>query len=163
MFRIERDRENRVKRIYTWEPWFFMFFGLFHMHRIWALIDRESYASFWVGIMEKKGLSYFVIMGILAGLCVLGIITFIRERRRNYIWRWIYLCGGAYVLFDLFAIATGLKVWQQLLKVMFDTTSPYWNTVWGFFILLGTAVFVLGISLMFERSGYLDVRNKRNS
>ena len=54
-------------------------------------------------------------------------------------------------MFDLFAIATGLKVWQQLLKVMFDTTSPYWNTVWGFFILLGTAVFVLGISLMFER------------
>ena len=52
-----------------------MFFGLFHMHRIWALIDRESYASFWMGIMEKKGLSYFVIMGILAGLCILGIIT----------------------------------------------------------------------------------------
>ena len=139
-----------MKRIYFWEPWFFIFFGLFHMHRIWALIDRSSYASFWMGIMEKKGLPYFLIMGILAGLCILGIITFVRERKTNYIWRWIYLFGGAYVLLDLFAIATGLKVWQKLLEVMFDTASPYWNYVWGFFILLGMAVFVLGIRLLIK-------------
>ena len=137
--------------IYIWEPWFFIFFGLFHMHRIWALIDRESYASFWMGIMEKKGVSYFLIMGILAGLCILGIITFIRERKANYLWRWIYIFGGIYVLFDLFAIAIGLEVWQKLLEVMFDITSPYWNIIWGFFILLGTAVFILGIKLMFKR------------
>ena len=126
------------------------FFGLFHMHRIWAIIDRESYASFWMGIMEKKGVPYFLIMGILAGLCVLGIITFIRERKANYLWRWIYIFGGTYVLFDLFAIAIGLRVWQKLLKAMFDITSPYWNIVWGFFIFLGTAVFVLGIKLMLK-------------
>ena len=90
-------------------------------------------------------------MGILAGLCILGIITFIRERKANYIWRWIYVFGGAYVLFDLFAIANGLKVWQKLLNVMFDTASPHWNYVWGFFILLGTAVLVLGIALLIKR------------
>ena len=121
------------------------------MHRIWALIDRESYASFWIGIMEKKGLAYFLVMGILAGLCILGIITFIREKKANYTWRWIYLFGGAYVLFDLFAIAIGLEVWQRLLAVMFDTSSSYWNIIWGFFILLGTAVFVLGIGLIVKR------------
>ena len=139
-----------MKRIYLWEPWFFFFFGLFHMHRIWAIIDRESYASFWMGIMEKKGVPYFLIMGILAGLCVLGIIIFIRERKANYLWRWIYIFGGTYVLFDLFAIAIGLGVWQKLLEAMFDITSPYWNIVWGFFIFLGTAVFVLGIKLMLK-------------
>ena len=137
-----------MKRIYSWEPWFFMFFGLFHMHRIWAIVDRETYASFWMGIMENKGFPYFLIMGILAGLCIVGIITFIRERKANYSWRWIYLFGGAYVLFDLFAIAIGLEGWQKLLAVMFDINSPYWNLIWGFFILLGTAVFVLGITLM---------------
>ena len=140
---------QKVKRIYAWEPWFFIFFGLFHMHRIWALIDRETYASFWMGIMEKKGSAYFLIMGILAGLCILGIITFIRERKADYIWRWIYLFGGVYVLFDLFAI--GLEGWQRLLAVMFDTTSSYWNIIWGFFILLGMAVFVLGIGLIVKR------------
>lgn len=121
------------------------------MHRIWALIDRETYASFWMGIMENKGLSYFLIMGILAGLCILGIIMFIREWKANYIWRWIYLFGGAYVLFDLFAIAIGLDVWQKLLAAMFDTNSSYWNIIWGFFILLGTAVFALGIILMVKQ------------
>ena len=110
------------------------------MHRIWAIIDRKSYASFWIGIMENKGPLYFLLMGILAGLCIVGII--------NFIWRWIYLFGGTYVLFDLFAIAVGLEGWQKLLAIMFDTNSPYWNFIWGFFIALGTAVFALGIFLM---------------
>ena len=145
-----------MKRIYSWEPCFFIFFGLFHMHRIWALIDRKAYASFWMRIMENKGLPYFLIMGILAGLCVLGIITFIRERKNNYSWRWIYLFGGTYVLFDLFAIAVGLEGWQKLLAVMFDTNSPYWNIIWGFFILLGTAVFALGIILMVKKKKKLE-------
>ena len=114
-----------MKRIYSWEPWFFVFFGLFHMHRIWALIDRETYVSFWMGIMENKGLPYFLIMGLLAGLCIIGIIIFFRERKANYAWRWIYLFGGAYVLFDLLAIAVGLEAWQKLLAIMFDTHSPY--------------------------------------
>ena len=140
-----------MKRIYSWEPWFFIFFGLFHMHRIWALIDRETYASFWMGIMENKGFLYFLIMGILAVLCVVGIITFIRERKANYHWRWIYLFGGVYVLFDLFAITVGIEGWEKLLAIMFDTHSPYWNYIWGFFILLGMAVFILGIVLMVRK------------
>lgn len=140
-----------LRRIYAWEPWFFIFFGIFHMHRIWALFDREGYASFWLGIMTRKGITYFLLMGILATLCILGIVTFIRERKKNYWWRFIYIFGGMYLLFDLFAIATGLKFWQILLEMMFDTTSRYWNIIWGFFILLGTFVFVLGIRLLIKR------------
>ena len=139
-----------MKKIYRWEPWFFLFFGIFHLHRIWALIDKESYASFWLGVMKSKGLIYFLLMGILSVLCILGIVTFFRERGKNYWWRWIYLCGGAYLLFDLFAIATGLDFWQKLLDKMFDTQSSYWNIIWGFFILLGGFVFVLGISLLIK-------------
>ena len=148
--------ENRLKRIYFWEPWFFVFFGLFHMHRVWALTDRNAYASFWMGILTHKGAAYFAIMGLLGILCILGIVTFIRERKRNFLWRWIYLFGGLYVLFDLFAIAAGLGFWQKLLSAMFDTTSPYWNAVWEFFILLGAAVFVLGIGLLCTRKKSLS-------
>ncbi|MCR5203724.1 MAG: hypothetical protein K6E47_01605 [Lachnospiraceae bacterium] len=140
-----------MKRIFAWEPWFFIFFGVFHMHRIWALIDRQSYADFWMGIYEEKGVTYFILMGLLAGLCILGIVTFIRERKANYIWRWIYVFGGAYVLFDLFAIAIGLEIWKKLLSAMFDTTSALWNPIWIFFIVLGCAVFVLGIRLLVIR------------
>ncbi len=140
-----------MKKIYAWEPWFFLFFGLFHMHRVWALFDRASYAAFWMGIMEDRGTLYFLIMGLLAALCILGIITFVRECRANYIWRWVYVFGGAYLLFDLFAIAAGLESWRKLITAMFDTASPYWNPVWIFFILLGAAVFALGIHLMSVR------------
>ena len=140
-----------MKKILAYEPWFFMFFGLFHLHRIWGLIDRISYAEFWMGVLEQKGIIYFGLMGILAVLCVLGIITFFKNRRSNYWWRWIYLFGGAYVLFDLFAIAIGLEIWHELLLLMFDVNSPYWNVIWSMFILLGGFVFVLGIKLLAQR------------
>jgi len=55
------------------------------------------------------------------------------------------------LLFDLFAIATELEMWNELLLFMFDVNSPYWNMVWGFFILLGAFVFGLGIRLLIKR------------
>ena len=139
------------KKIFAWEPWFFIFFGLFHLHRIWGLINRSSYAQFWIGILETKGLFYFVLMGVLALLCILGIITFFQNQQNNYWWRWIYLFGGVYVLFDLFAIAVGLEFWNRLLLWMFDVNSPYWNIIWLFFVLLGGFVFILGIKLLRQR------------
>ena len=56
--------------------------------------------------------------------------------------------GGSYLLFDLFAIAAGLDFWRELILMMFDTTSRYWNAVWTGFILLGGAVFLLGLKLL---------------
>ena len=140
-----------MKKIYAWEPWFFMFFGLFHLHRIWGLIDRTSYADFWLRILESKGTFYFVLMGILAFLCVCGIVTFCKNKKNNYWWRWIYIFGGSYVLFDLFAIAIEFKVWNDLLLFMFDVNSAYWNIVWGFFVVLGGFVFCLGAKLLKQR------------
>ncbi len=139
-----------MKKIQAWEPCFFIFFGLFHLHRIWAIIDREAYASFWLGILEKKGVAYFIIMGVLTILCILGIAKFFQAGNNNYRWRWIYICGGCYLLFDLFAIAIGLDFWHQLLFWMFDTKSPYWNAVWATFILLGVFSFILGITLLIK-------------
>ena len=139
------------KKIYLWEPWFFIFFGIFHLHRIWGLADRNSYAEFWLGILENKGAIYFILMGVLASLCILGIVTFIKNRNNNSWWRWIYIFGGTYVIFDLFAIAVELKFWNNLLMMMFDVNSPYWNIIWSFFILLGGFLFMLGIVLFRQR------------
>lgn len=63
-----------MKKIYKFEPWFFMFFAVFHLHRIWGLVDRNSYAEFWINVMVSKGLFYLVLMGILSVLCALGWI-----------------------------------------------------------------------------------------
>ena len=98
--------------------------------------------------MENKGALYYLIMGLLTCLCIMGIVTFIREYKTNYSWRWIYLFGGVYVLFDLAAIAYNLEIWRRFLAIMFDTASPYWNAVWLFFILLGAVIFVLGVRLL---------------
>ncbi|MCH5270235.1 MAG: hypothetical protein J1E83_05745 [Lachnospiraceae bacterium] len=125
-----------------------MFFGVFHLHRIWGLIDRKSYADFWIGVMEQKGWFYYLLMGLLAILCILGIKTFLKNLHQNYLWRWVYILGGSYVLFDLFAIAAGLEFWHKLILQMYDITAPHWNILWFLFILMGGAVFVLGISLL---------------
>ncbi len=87
-------------------------------------------------------------MGVLSFLCVLGIFIFFKNLQRNYWWRWIYLFGGAYLLFDLFAIATGLEFWNKLLLRMFDVNSAYWNFIWSFFILIGGFAFFLGVKLL---------------
>lgn len=143
-----------MKKIYSFEPCFFLFFGLFHLHRIWGLIDRQAYAAFWIGVMEKRGIFYFLLMGILAVLCVLGMVTFFANLRRNYWWRWIYIFGGGYLLFDLFAITTGLRFWHELILAMFDVTASYWNLLWGGFVVLGGGVFVLGC-LLLKRVGVM--------
>jgi hypothetical protein len=150
-FHNERKTVNSLKKIYAWEPWFFIFFGLFHMHRIWGLIHRKSYADFWLGVLAEKGFFYFALMGLLAVLCVLGMVVFFRHLQSNFWWRWIYLFGGGYLLFDLFAIAIDLKVWSDLLAMMFDVGSPLWNLIWGFFVLLGAFVLGLGICLLRQR------------
>lgn len=44
-----------MKKIELFEPWFFIFFGIFHLHRIWGIIDRKAYTEFWIGVMNEKG------------------------------------------------------------------------------------------------------------
>lgn len=140
-----------MKKIEAFEPWFFIFFGIFHLHRIWGIIDRTAYAGFWLGVLCNKGAFYYLLMGILALLCILGIKVFFQNIHSNYWWRWIYLFGGSYLLFDLFAIATGLEFWQALLQKMYDVSAPYWNVLWSAFIGMGGAVFLLGVSLFLKR------------
>ena len=56
-----------------------------------------------------------------------------------------------------------MKFWNQLLHMMFDTKSPYWNAIWLFFILLGAGVFVLGIQLYRSRKrGESDEQYKKD-
>lgn len=108
--------------------------------------------AFWLGVLTQKGPLYFGLMGLLAVLCLAGVATFFRNWGRNPWWRWIYLFGGSYVLFDLLAIAAGLSFWHSLLAWMFDVTSPCWNFLWGFFVLLGGASAALGLSLLVRRT-----------
>ncbi len=145
-----------MNKIKVYEPYFFLFFGLFHMHRIWGLIDRKSYATFWINVMENKGIFYFGLMGILSVFCLLGIYTFFRNLHYNYWWRWIYLFGGSYVLFDLFAIATGMEFWRCLILAMYDIDAWYWNVLWVSFVILGLLVFGLGVYLQKKRIALLQ-------
>ena len=141
-------KDARVRPV---EPWIFLFFGLFHLHRVWALIDRPSYAGFWLGLMTRKGPLYVLLMGVLAGLCVVGMVVFLTSLREKGWWRWVYpLCGG-YLLFDLLAIATGWSVWQELITRMYDIASPCWVPLWAAFILLGAASLTLGLLLLRAR------------
>ncbi|MGN0394051.1 MAG: hypothetical protein ACI4EF_01700 [Coprococcus sp.] len=48
----------------------------------------------------------------------------------------------------IFAIATGLEFWHDLILAMFDVTAWYWNLLWGGFIAMGGVVFVLGCVLL---------------
>lgn len=140
-----------MKKIKAFEPWVFIFFGVFHLHRIWGLIDRKSYADFWIETMENRSVFYYVLMVILAGLCICGIVTFMKNLHNNFWWRWIYIFCGGYLLFDLFAIITGLEFWHELILKMFDISASYWNVLWGLFIVIGGISLTLGIYLLRQK------------
>lgn len=138
-------------RIFWFEPWFFLLFGLFHLHRIWGLLDRRGYAGFWLAVLEGRGPLYLALMGLLSGLCLAGLVAFFRCRREGRWWRWLYVFGGGYVLWDLTAVAAELPFWRELLYGMFDVHLPFWNLLWGGFVLLGGAVFLVGLFLLRQR------------
>ena len=93
-----------MSRIHPLEPWFFLLFGAFHLHRVWALADRAGYAAFWMGLLEQKGPLYFLLMGALALLCLWGAALFFRERRQPRWWRWAYVLGGGSFALGLWLI-----------------------------------------------------------
>lgn len=148
---MRMDIEKSCDGIQPFEPWIFLFFGAFHLHRIWGLLDRKSYAEFWINLMENKGLLYYFLMGVLAVLCIWGIKTFFQNLHNNFWWRWIYIFCGGYVLFDLFAIAAELEFWHELIFKMYDIYAPYWNVLWSCFIALGGVSFALGLKLLLKR------------
>ena len=43
-----------MKKIYAWEPWFFMFFGVFHLHRIVGFFIALGAFVFCLGIKLLK-------------------------------------------------------------------------------------------------------------
>jgi hypothetical protein len=95
-------------------------------------------------------------MGFMAALCIAGIAVFVRNKKSNCWWRWFYIFGGGYVVFDLIAIFIRLDMWENLLYNWYDVANPYWNWIWGAFILLGAISSVIGIMLCF----YLLRNNK---
>lgn len=139
---------NEKSKIFWFEPIVFLFFGVFHLHRIWGLIDRNGYSDFWLSVLNKRGLLYYILMGILSVLCIAGVAVFIKNKGKNYWWRWFYVFGGGYVLFDLFAIAIRLSIWENLLNLMFDVTGWYWNIIWVAFIVLGLISLIIGILII---------------
>ena len=134
------------------EPVFFLLFGLFHLHRIWGLLDRTGYASLWTGLLRERGLAYYVLPLALALLCVAGISVLLRRGARGCPWRWLYLLGGGYVLFDLAAILSGWTPWLELLEWMFDVSNPAWDLLWGGFSLMGLLSLLFGIKLWIKKS-----------
>ena len=143
---------SKNSKIIWIEPVFFVFFGVFHIHRIWGLIDRKGYSDFWLSVMNNRDWFYFLLMGVLSLFCIIGMVIFIMNRKNNYWWRWVYIFGGGYLIFDLLAILIKLKIWESLLNWMFEVTNPYWNIILGVFIFLGLFSLCIGISLVQRHS-----------
>ena len=65
---LQSGKEAIMREVRPFEPWFFILFGLFHLHRVWGLLDRESYAAFWLGVLTERGVFYWTLMAALGGM-----------------------------------------------------------------------------------------------
>ena len=137
-----------MKKIQLFEPWFFIAFGVFQLHRIWGLIDEKAYIDFWMNTAGQNSIVYYFIIGVLEILCIMGIITFFKNIHSNYRWRWLYFAGAALILFDLSAISAGSVIGRVLLSAMFGINYLCRRSLLMLLLAAGTFSFILGIDLL---------------
>lgn len=123
----------------------FMFFGIFHVHRIWGLVNPSAYAEFWLNIINKEKYGALAIVLIIFALSF--VILFFTNLKKLRWWRWFYFCGGVYVLLDVFSNLARLGLIKKATIWMFTVTGPIWYLLWGFFTLLGFGCIMLSVYL----------------
>ena len=128
---------------YKFEALFFFLFGLFHLHRIWAFIDSKSYNEFWLRLLEKREISFFILGILLIIVTIVIILYFIKSFKERKWWRWIYLFGGLYLFIDSILNMLNNNFMKNIVIKMYTIQQPYYNILWGFFIVLGIICVVI--------------------
>ena len=128
---------------YKIESLFFVFFGLFHIHRIWAFIDVEAYNVFWLNVLKNRNLFFYILGIILVPLAIVAIAFFVKYFKEKKWWRWIYLFGGIYVLIDCILNLLDNSFMTYIVIKMYTLKQPFYNILWGFFILVGIICIII--------------------
>jgi hypothetical protein len=129
---------------YKFESLFFFFCGLFHLHRIWAFIDSKSYNEFWLNFLEKRDAAFFISCVLFIAVTVVVIFYFIRNYKERKWWRWIYLFGGAYLFMDSVLNLFDNYFIKTIIIQMYTLEQPYYNILWGIFVILGITCIAIG-------------------
>jgi uncharacterized membrane protein len=132
---------------YKLESLFFLFFGLFHIHRIWAFIDSKSYNNFWLGLLGNRGPSFFFLGILLIIVSIIVILYFLKNYKAKKWWRWIYLLGGIYVSIDSILNLLNNNFIKNVVIKMYTVEQSYYYILWGLFILLGMVCIIICIYL----------------
>jgi len=139
---------------YKLESLVFLFFGLFHIHRIWAFIDSKSYNKFWLNILENRG-PFFLILGFsLLIMSIIVILYFIVNFKDKKWWRWIYLFGGIYLVIDNVLNLFNNNFINNIVIKMYTMKQPYYSILWGLFIILGITCLIISKYLW----NYTDIK-----
>ena len=117
--------------IYKIESLFFMFFGAFHLHRIWAFVDPKAYSLFWLSLSNNKNIFTYLLGILIFLLFVFAILTFLLNLKMIRWWRWIYLFGGTYIFFDSLLNLLNVKFMLNLVTFMFTAPVPQYYFIWG--------------------------------
>jgi hypothetical protein len=122
---------------YRMESLFFLFFGLFHIHRIWAFIDSKSYNKFWLNILVSRGAFLYIFGSLLLIISIIVILYFIKNFTDKKCWRWIYLFGGLYLIWDTVLNLLNNDFIKNIVIKMYTIKQPYYSILWVLFIILG--------------------------
>jgi hypothetical protein len=140
------------------EALFFFIFGLFHIHRIWAFIDSQSYNEFWLNFLEKRDVLFFILGILFIVITIVVILYFIKSYKEKKWWRWVYLFGGVYLFIDIILNLLNNNFIKNIVIKMYTLEQPYYNILWGLFIALGVICIVIGKYLW----NYNDTKIKKN-
>jgi uncharacterized membrane protein len=140
------------------ESLFFLFFGLFHIHRIWAFIDSKTYNTFWLNILDSRGAFLFILGSLLLIMSIIVILYFIKNFKDKKWWRWIYLFGGIYLVMDTVLNLLNNNFIKNVVIKMYTVEQPYYSILWGLFIVLGIICIIISKYLW----NYTDTEYNKN-
>jgi len=143
---------------YKLESLFFLFFGMFHIHRIWAFIDSKSYNNFWLNILESRGQFFYSLGFLILIVSIIVIMYFIKSYKYKKWWRWIYLFGGIYLIIDSVLNILNNNLMKNIIIKMYTIKQPYYSILWGLFIILGIICIIISKYLW----NYTDIKYNEN-
>jgi len=123
---------------------FFFFLGLFHLDRIWVFICPKEYNNFWLDILQSRNTFFYILETTLVIFSLVLIVYFIKYFKEKKWWKWIYLFGGTYVFFDSISNLLNSNLTRRFVINMYTLEQPYYNILWGFFVVLGIICIVIG-------------------
>lgn len=142
------------EKVYAFESPAFLLFGVFMVHRVWAIVNPPSFSNFWINAYFAKHPLILLVYALLAGLGLAGTWILIRTYRTYYWWRLFFPIIAAYGIQNVYKIWTQGEAWRDRILIYYHTGLRIWDLMWGLAVIAGFISIIFSQRVLKQRLEY---------